>query len=319
MSMSGVSRFIGIDVSKDELQVFVRPTAENRVFGNTDEGIGVLVDVVKSFSPSLVVLEATGGLEMAVTNALATGGFPVVVVNARQVRDFAKATGKLAKTDAIDAQVIAHFAEAVRPPIRVLKDEQSQHLHALNIRRRQLTQMISAEQNRLSSAPKWTQKPIQSHIAWLKKELAKIDKKVSNFVKGSPIWREKSALLQSVKGVGPVTSSTLLASLPELGTIGSKQISALVGLAPLNRDSGQFRGKRTVWGGRQNVRSVLYMATMAAIRFNPVIGSFYTKLKQAGKPHKVAITAAMRKLLVILNSMVKNKTHWNQQPLKANA
>jgi transposase len=246
-----------------------------------------------------------------VVNALAVKEFPVVVVNPRQVRDFAKAIGKLAKTDRIDAEVIAQFAEALRPPLRQLKDEQTQRLHALNTRRRQLVAMLRSEQNRLTSAPKWTQKEIQTHLKWLKKALEKIDREISDLIKGSPIWREKEAILRSFKGVGPVTSATLLAALPELGTIASKPLSALIGVAPINRDSGQFRGKRAVWGGRDNVRSVLYMATMAAIRFNPVISAFYTRLREAGKPHKVAITACMRKIIVTLNSMIKNHTHWH--------
>lgn len=316
--MSNTENFIGIDVSKSELEVHVRPTSEHMTFANTEDGIALLIDFLKPLSASLVVIEATGGLEMALVNALAAKAFPVVVVNARQVRDFAKAIGKLAKTDLLDARVIAHFAEAVRPPLRPLKDEQTQRLHALNMRRRQLVQMINAEQNRLASAPKWTIKTIKSHITWLKKDLAKIDKEISNFIKGSPLWREKDAILQSFKGVGSVTSSTLLAAVPELGNINSKQLSALVGVAPLNRDSGLFRGKRTVWGGRENVRSVLYMAAMTAIRFNPVIKPFYKKLRDAGKPHKVAITACMRKMLVILNSMMKNQTYWMPTVLENN-
>ena len=308
--MSNTEKFVGIDVSKSELEVHVRPTSDRMTFANTEDGIALLIDFLKPFSASLVVIEATGGIEMVVVNALAAKTFPVVVVNARQIRDFAKAIGKLAKTDLLDAQVIAHFAEAVRPPLRPLKDEQTQRLHALNMRRRQLVQMIKAEQNRLITAPKWTIKTIKSHIAWLKKDLAKIDKEISNFIKDSPIWREKDAILQSFKGIGSVTSSTLLAAVPELGNINSKQLSALVGVAPLNRDSGLFRGKRTVWGGRENVRSVLYMAAMTAIRFNPVIQQFYKRLRDAGKPHKVAITACMRKMLVILNSMMKNQTYW---------
>lgn len=314
--MSDSEIFVGIDVSKLELELHILPTGKHIIFANTDDGIALLIDFLNPLCPRLVVLEATGGVEMAVVNALAAKKLPVVVVNARQVRDFAKAIGKLAKTDRIDAQVIAHFAEAVRPQIRPLKDEQTQKLHALNMRRRQLVQMINAEQNRLSNCPKWTRKTIQSHITWLKKALDKLDKEISNFIKGSPIWREKDAILQSFKGVGSVTSSTLLAAIPELGTINSKQLSALVGVAPLNRDSGLFRGKRAVWGGRENVRSVLYMAAMTAIRFNPVIKAFYDRLKDAGKPHKVAITACMRKMLVILNAMIKNGTYWQPPAAK---
>jgi transposase len=313
--MSNSDLFVGIDVSKSELQVAVRPEGKAMTFANTDDGIALLIDYLKPLRPSLVVLEATGGLEISLVNAMAVKEFPVVVVNARQVRDFAKAIGRLAKTDRIDADVIAQFADALRPPVRPLKDEETQRLHALNSRRRQLVSMIRSEQNRLSSAPKWTQKEIQTHLRWLRKALDKMDRDISDLIKGSPMWREKEAILRSFKGVGPVTSATLLAALPELGTIGSKSLSALIGVAPLNRDSGQLRGKRAVWGGRDNVRSVLYMATMSAIRFNPAISSFYNRLKGAGKPHKVAMTACMHKTIVILNSMIKNKTYWH--PLAA--
>lgn len=302
--------FVGIDISKAELQMAMRPEGKSMIFANTEDGIALLVDYLKCFSVRSVILEATGGLEISLVSALAVRDFPVVVVNPRQIRDFAKATGKLAKTDRIDAEIIAQFGEAVRPPLRPLKDEQTQRLQALNTRRRQLVAMIQSEQNRLHSAPKWTQKEIQTHLQWLKKALEKMDKEISNLIKGSPMWREKDAILRSFKGVGPVTSTTLLGALPELGTITSKSLSALIGVAPLNRDSGQFRGKRSVWGGRQNVRSVLYMATMAAIRFNPVIRAFYTRLREAGKPHKVAATACMRKVMVTLNSMIKNQTYW---------
>jgi transposase len=308
--MSNSEVFVGIDVSKAELQVATRPEGKPIIFANTEDGIALLIDCLKPLCPNLVVLEATGGLEISLVNALAVNEFPVVVVNPRQIRDFAKAIGRLAKTDRIDAEVIVQFAEALRPPLRPLKDEQTQRLHALNTRRRQLVAMIRSEQNRLTSAPKWTLKEIQTHLNWLKKALEKIDRDISDLIKGSSIWREKEAILRSFKGVGPVTSATLLAALPELGAIGSKPLSALIGVAPLNRDSGQFRGKRAVWGGRDNVRSVLYMATMAAIRFNPVISAFYTRLRDAGKPHKVAITACMRKIIVTLNSMIKNQTQW---------
>lgn len=308
--------FVGIDVSKDELEVCIRPSNKSLTFANTEDGIALMADHLKTLSPSLIVLEATGGYEMAAVNALASKGLPVVAVNARQIRDFAKSIGRLAKTDRIDAQVIAHFAQAVRPPLRPLKDEQTQRLEALNTRRRQLVKMITAEQNRLHQAPKWTAKTIKSHISWLNRELKKIDKDISNLIKGSPIWREKDAILQSFKGVGPITSSKLLASLPELGTFSSRKISALVGVAPLNRDSGKFRGTRGTWGGRRDVRSSLYMAALSASRSNPVIKDFYMRLTKAGKPHKVAITACMRKMLVILNSMIKNMTAWQEPVLK---
>lgn len=309
--MSKNEIFVGIDVSRSELQVAMRPEGNAMTFANTEDGITLLIDCLKPLCPTLVVLEATGGLEISLVNALAVEQVPVVVVNPRQIRDFAKAIGRLAKTDRIDAEVIAQFAEALRPPLRPLKDEQTQRLHALNTRRRQLVGMIRSEQNRFNSAPKWTQKEIHIHLKWLKKALDKMDRDISDLIKGSPIWREKEAILRSFKGIGPVTSATLLAAVPELGVIASKPLSALIGVAPLNKDSGQFRGKRAVWGGRDNVRSALYMATMTAIRFNPVIKTFYTRLREAGKPHKVAITACMRKTIVTLNSMIKSRTHWH--------
>jgi len=311
MSESGREVFIGIDVSKDKLDVAVRPTGEFMSFSNNEDGISCVVDFVKSFSPNLVVLEATGGLETAAVGVLADKGLPVVVVNPRQVRDFAKATGKLAKTDEIDAHLIARFGEAVRPEIRPLKDQDAQKLTALITRRRQIVEMITAEKNRLNTAPKWTSKDIQTNISWLEKCLKKVDKVLKNLLKKSPVWREKDEILQSTPGVGPVLSMTLLSGLPELGTLNRKEIAALVGVAPLNRDSGLFRGKRMIWGGRANIRSVLYMSATCAMRFNPTIRIFYERLRLAGKIHKVAITACMRKLLVILNTMIKNRTYWS--------
>jgi len=302
--------FVGIDVSKGKLDVAVRPSGELMSFSNDEDGISVMIDFIKPFSPILIVLEATGGLETASVGMLAAKGLPVVVINPRQVRDFAKATGRLAKTDAIDAHVIAQFGEAVRPEIRPLKDEEAKRLSALITRRRQIVEMMTAEKNRLIAAAPWTRKDIQSHIAWLEKCLKKADQNLNDLLKKSPVWREKDDILQSTPGVGPVLSMTLLSSLPELGALNRKQIAALVGVAPLNRDSGLFRGKRTIWGGRANIRSVLYMSVTCAIRFNPVIKKFYQRLRDAGKLHKVAMTACMRKLLVILNTMIKNRTRW---------
>lgn len=303
--------FIGIDVSKKELEVALRPMGTRSVFSNDEDGIASLVDFVRSFSPVLVVLEATGGLETGAVGALAAKGCPVVVVNPRQVRDFAKATGKLAKTDSIDAHVLAHFADAVRPEVRALKDFEAQNLDAFNTRRRQIVEMLTAEKNRLLMAPSWTRKDIKSHIDWLEKGLHKVNKEMDKLLKKSPVWREKDNILRSTPGVGPVLSITLLADLPELGTLNGKQIAALVGVAPLNRDSGTFKGRRTIWGGRAGVRSILYMSTMSAIRFNPVIKVFYQRLCAAGKVHKVAVTACMRKLLVILNAMIRKGICWN--------
>ena len=311
MSESVREVFIGIDVSKEKLDVAVRPMGEFMSFSNNEDGISCVFDFVKSFSPSLIVLEATGGLETAVVGMLADKGLPVVVINPRQVRDFAKATGKLAKTDAIDAHLIARFGEAVRPELRLLKDQEAQKLTALITRRRQIVEMITAEKNRLNTAPKWTSKNIQTNISWLEKCLKKVDKDLKNLLKKSPVWREKDEILQSTPGVGPVLSMTLLSGLPELGNLNRKEIAALVGVAPLNRDSGLFRGKRRIWGGRANIRSVLYMSATCAMRFNPAIKIFYERLRLGGKLHKVAITACMRKLLVILNTMIKNRTYWS--------
>ncbi len=308
--MNGGDVFIGGDVSKDTLDVAVRPTGEEMSFANTEDGVAAMRDFMQSFSPRLIVLEATGGWEAVAVSALAAKSLPVVVVNPRNVRHFAKATGLLAKTDKIDARVIARFAEAVKPEVRPLKDEEAQRLEAFLSRRRQLLQMLTAEKNRLVLAPRWTKKDIQAHIEWLDKELAKVNKELQNLIKKSPLWRERDEILQSAKGVGPAMSITLISDLPELGTLSGKKIAALVGTAPLNRDSGKYRGRRVIWGGRSQVRVVLYMAARAAIRFNPVIRAFAERLKNAGKPYKVVVTACMRKLLTILNAMVKKGTRW---------
>ncbi len=310
--MNSPDCFIGMDVSKDTLEVAVRPTEERMTFANQEDGISLMVDFVKSFCPCLIVLEATGGLEKAAVCALAVRGLPVVVVNPRQVRDFARSKGILAKTDKTDARVIAQFAEAIRPEVRPLKTEEAQKLDALLSRRRQILQMLTAEKNRLQSAPVWTRKDIQKHIHWLEKNLDQFNQDLDRMVKESPIWRAKDEILQSAKGVGPVLSVTLISQLPELGTLKGKKIAALVGVAPLNRDSGKFRGRRTIWGGRSEVRSVLLMATRIAIRFNPVIRAFFERLQKAGKVRKVAETACMRKLLTILNAMLKNNTCWQR-------
>ncbi len=245
-----------------------------------------------------------------VVGALAAAGLPVVVINPRQVRDFAKATGRLAKTDAIDAQVLAQFAEAVRPTVRPMPDAHTQALAALMTRRRQVLDMLTAETNRLGSAPRRIRREIQTHIRWLERQVAKLDDELRQAIHSSPVWREKDDLLQSMPGVGPVLATTLLASVPELGTLNRRQIAALVGVAPVNRDSGTLRGKRMVWGGRAAVRAVLYMGALVAARHNPVLKAFYQRLRQAGKTSKVALTACMRKLLTMLNAMLKHRTPW---------
>ena len=285
------------------------PTGDSISFANNEECISFLLEFIRPFSPTLIVLEATGGLEVSVVGVLATGGLPVVVINPRQIRDFAKATGRLAKTDAINAHTIARFAEAIRHEIRPLKTLETQKLDALNTRRRQIVEMLTAEKNRLGSAPQWIRKDIQNHITWLEKRLTSANNDLNKAIKKIPVWRETDDILQSTPGVGPVLSTSLLSDLPELGTLNRKQIAALVGVAPLNRDSGLFRGRRTV-GGRANIRAVLYMSALAAVRCNPKIKAFYNRLFIAGKAHKVAMTACMRKLLTILNAMIKTRTYW---------
>jgi len=301
--------FVGIDVSKAQLDIAVH-LGDRFSVPNDESGMVTVVERLRSCAPEVIVLEATGGLEIPVTSALASAALPVVVVNPRQVRDFAKAAGQLAKTDALDAQILARFAEALRPAPRLLPDEQTQALAALLTRRRQLVEMLTAEKNRLSTAPKPIRKSVRAHITWLERELMHTDTDLAQTIRESPVWREKDELLRSVPGVGPVLTTTSLANLPELGTLTSKQIAALVGVAPLNRDSGTLRGKRTVWGGRAHVRATLYMATIVAARFNPVIRTFYQRLRTAGKAKKVALTACMRKLVIILNAMLKHRTPW---------
>ena len=255
-------------------------------------------------------MEATGGFEMPIAGELELVGLPVSLVNPRQVRSFARATGKLAKTDAIDALLLAQFAEAVKPPVRPLPDEETRELRALVDRRRQLLEMLTSERNRLRPASKRVGRLIQEHILWLKQQIDDLDKDIGELIRSSPIWRAQEDLLRSVPGVGRVLSCTLLTHLPELGSLNRGQVAALVGVAPLNRDSGAFRGKRSVWGGRSAIRSALYMAALVASQHNPVIKAFYHRLRAAGKPAKVALTACMRKLLLILNSMLKRGTQW---------
>jgi len=272
--------------------------------------MALIIERLAKLDVALVVLEATGGLETRITAALSAAGIPVVVVNPRQVRDFARATGRLAKTDAIDARILAEFAMAVRPKIRALPDEATSELKALSARRRQLTEMIVAEKNRLGSASKSVRPNIEAHIRWLKDELDRIDDDILQLIKNNSSFKGKDTLLRSAPGIGPVISATLLCQLPELGSLNRKQIAALVGVAPFNRDSGKFKGKRVVWGGRTHVRRALYMGTLVASRFNPVIKEFYNRLLEAGKSPKVALVACMRKLLTILNAMIKHQRAW---------
>jgi transposase len=302
--------YIGVDVSKDLLDVKVLPSNKAQQFSNDDPGIKKFITFIKKIDPQLIVLESTGGLEMLAVSSLVEKHLPTVVINPRQIRDFAKATGRLAKTDSIDADTIARFARDIRPEIRPIKDEHTQLLSALNARRRQIVDMLVAEKNRLYSAPKPNIKSIQKHIQYLERTLEDINKDINKTIKKSPTWRENDRILQSFKGVGPVLSATLLCDLPELGTLNRKKIAALVGVAPLNCDSGRFRGRRRIKGGRADVRRKLYMAAVASIRHNPMMKKFYHKLIDAGKPPKLALTACMRKILTILNAMMKNRTYW---------
>jgi transposase len=305
--------FVGIDVAKAHLDMALRPTGERWTVTNDDAGIAALVTRLQQLAPQLIVLEATGGYQRAVVAALAAAGLPVVVVNPRQARDFAKATGQLAKTDVLDARALAHFAEAVRPASRPLPDAQTEELRALLARRRQLIAMRTTEQNRLGSAPRRLQADIQAHITWLNERLAALDDDLDTTLHASPVWREREELLRSVPGIGPVCARTLVLDLPELGTLSRRRLAALVGVAPLNRDSGTLRGSRTIWGGRAHVRATLYMSTLVAVRYNPVLKAFYERLRAVGKAAKVALTACMRKVLTILNAMVKHQKRWQPQ------
>lgn len=308
--MKDVLTFVGIDVSKARLDVALHPTGATHSVANDANGIKTLVEQLRAVKPLLVVLEATGGIERAVVRALVGAELPVTVTNPRQVRDFAKATGQLAKTDVLDAQILARFAEAVRPALRPLPDEITLELRALIGRRRQITEMLTAEKNRLSRAPRRIQKRIEAHIRWLQSELERADEDLDQTIRQSPVWREQEDLLKSVPGIGPVVSRTVLAELPELGNLNRKQIAALVGVAPLNWDSGLLRGRRAIWGGRSHVRTALYMAALTASRRNPVIRDFYKRLRAAGKAPNVALVACMRKLLVILNAMIRHRVPW---------
>lgn len=303
--------YVGIDVSKARLDVALQPSGNSFAVANDEEGFDELLGRLEDPHPTLVVLEASGGFERPVAAALAAAGIAVAVLNPRQTRDFARAIGKLAKTDRLDARALARFAEAVRPTPRTLPDAQAREFQSILARRRQLIQMMTAEKNRLGAATsKAVAGRIEAHIRWLEKELSRIDRDLDEAIEKSPAFRENEALLRSVPGVGPVLCRTLLAELPELGSLSPRELSALVGVAPLNRDSGTLRGRRSVWGGRGRVREALYMGALIASRYNPTIREFYQRLLAAGKPKKVALVACMRKLLVILNAMMRDRTPW---------
>ena len=306
----GQARFVGIDVSKATLDVAVRPTGETWTSANAPDGIDALVARIAALTPTLVVLEATGRYEAPCAAALAAADVPVAVVNPRQVRDFAKSTGRLAKTDALDAAILALFADRVRPEPRPLPDAESEAFAALLARRRQLITMMVAEKNRAHVAAPSVVKSVAKHVQWLEKELAGLDDSLVTAIRESAVWRAKDDLLRAVPGVGRVLATTLLADLPELGRLSRREIAALVGVAPLNRDSGSFRGQRSVWGGRSTVRTALYMSALAAARSNPPVKALYERLVQKGKPKKVVLVACMRKLLVTCNAVVRDGAAW---------
>lgn len=303
-------RVIGIDVAKATLEVAVAGETATRPFANTETGIAALLDWVQTAPVQLVVLEATGGYETACVTACVAAGVPVAVINPRQVRDFARALGRLAKTDPVDAQVIAEFGARVTPPVRDVADAERQALLALIARRRQLVEMCTAERQRLAIAAPAVRRSLHTHIRWLEKRITDTDDDVAAHIQRSPVWRANEDLLRSVPGIGPVTARTLLAALPELGRLARRPVAALVGVAPLNTDSGRHHGRRVIGGGRASVRSVLYMATLTAVRHNPVLKAYYQRLLQGHKPKKVALIAAMHKLLTILNAILARQTRW---------
>lgn len=309
-----MEKFVGIDISKDALDVCIEPGAEILHVTYDHEGIEAVCHRLKTESPTLIVVEATGGLELRLSSELAARGLNIAVINPRQARDFARATGKRAKTDRVDAAVLAAFAQAIRPQARALKDTETRALDDLVSRRRQLIAMRVQETLRLGTATsKPMQKSLNTHIAWLDKRIAEIDTDLTQRLRQSDVWRTKDDLLRGIPGVGCVTTQTLLAKCPELGTLNRREIAALIGVAPLAHDSGKHRGKRFVFGGRAEVRAVLYMATVSAMRCNAAIKAFADRLKLAGKPTKVVIVACMRKLLTIMNTILKNNAPWEQK------
>lgn len=308
--------FIGIDVSKATLDIDAYPQSHQKQLSNDDTGRKQLLKMLTALQPKLIVMEATGGLESPAATALALAGLNVAVINPRQARDFAKALGVLAKTDQVDAKMLARFAEAIRPQVRALKSNELTALDSLLTRRRQLVEMITAEGNRQAHAQGRVAKQIAQHLIWLRKRLTEADDDLDDAIKQSPLWNDKAELIISVPGVGKVTATSLVATLPELGQLTRREMSALVGVCPFNRDSGGHRGRRAIWGGRAQIRAVLYMATLVATRYNTVIKAFYQKLLAVGKAKKVALVACMRKLLTILNAMVKSNTPW-QEPIPA--
>ena len=310
--MESTEFFVGVDVSKAELEIGIIPGSKTWKVSNDSLGVQRLIDDLETLSPRVIVIESTGGYETFVASSLATAQMPVVIINPRNIRSFAKAIGILAKTDRIDSLVLAQYGKSIKPEPRPLKDSQAQELKALLARRKQLIEMLTMEKNRAEKATNSVLKDIQAHICWLESRLKNVDKDLHHSIKTSTAWREKDKIIQSIPGAGPVLSVTLISELPELGILNRRQIAALVGVAPFNCDSGKRKGYRRVWGGRAPIRSILYMAALSAVRCNPVIGSFYKRLLTAGKKPKVSLTACMRKLLTIINSMVRTGSLWNQ-------
>ena len=308
--MESTKCFVGIDVAKAELEIGVIPESKTWTVSNDGLGIKELIDSLVTLSPSVIVIESTGGYETLVASSLATAQLPVVVINPRHIRSFAKAIGTLAKTDRIDSLVLARYGKSINPELRPLKDKQAQELKAMLGRRKQLVEMLTMEKNRIERATNSVLKDIQAHIFWLESRLQDVDKDLHNSIKNTPVWREKDKIIRSIPGAGPVLSVTLISELPELGILNRRQIAALVGVAPFNCDSGTRKGYRRVWGGRAQIRSILYMASLSAVRYNPVIRAFYKRLIAAGKKPKVSLTACMRKLLTIIDSMVRNGSLW---------
>ena len=313
MSEITVEKFVGIDVSKGTLDLCIEPAGETLHVDYNDQGISQVVKRLVEVSPTLIVMEATGGLEMRLAGELSAKSLPVAIINPRQARDFAKATGQLAKTDSVDAAILAAFAHAIRPAVRPIKDADTRALDDLVTRRRQLVDMRDQEILRLGTASKVQKKSLTAHITWLNKRITDLDDEMTKRLRASSVWKSKDDLLRGIPGVGEVTSLTMLAKCPELGQLNRREIAALTGVAPLAKDSGKHRGKRFIWGGRADVRAVLYMATVSAMRFNSLIKPFAERLKQAGKPGKVIIVACMRKLLTIMNTILKNNTPWSPQ------
>ena len=311
MSEMTVEKFVGIDVSKETLDLCMEPAGEMLHVDYDDKGISQVVKCLVALAPTLIVMEATGGLEMRLAGELAAKSLPVAIINPRQARDFAKATGQLAKTDLVDAAILAAFARAIRPTVRQIKDADTRDLDDLVTRRRQLVDMRVQETLRMGTASKVQKKSLAAHITWLDKRITDLDDDLTRRLRASDIWKTKDDLLRGIPGVGAVTSLTMLAKCPELGQLNRREIAALTGVAPLAKDSGKYRGKRFVWGGRADVRAVLYMATVSAIRFNSAIKAFAERLKQAGKPTKIVIVACMRKLLTIMNAIIKNNVPWH--------